>query len=108
MVHTTSSKTAVFADRLNASGKPNWSKREKLYVTERIASEAAEDGSDLKLEACSKKWWPKWTDDLDKDKQMFCVSLVLEDNYNDAEDANDEDVLKYRKKAKRVSKAMRK
>ena len=39
---------------------------------------------------------------------MFCMALALEDNYSDMEDADNIDVGEYRKKAKRVSKAMKK
>ena len=50
-------KSTEFFDRLNTSRKPNWNKKEKLYVARHIAqvSEAIENASDSKVDFCSKK-----------------------------------------------------
>ena len=64
-------------------------KKEKLYVAQHIAqkvSEATVDGSNSEVGVHSKKRQPKWTNDLDKGKQMFCMAFAMEDNYSDVED----------------------
>ena len=45
---------------------------------------------------------------LSNDEQMFCMALVMEDNYSDVQDANNKEIHDYKKKAKRTTKAMKK
>ena len=64
-------KTVAFADRLNKSGQPNFTKKEKLYVAQHIAqkvSEATADGSDCEVEDQKKRRKPKWTKGLSNDE----------------------------------------
>ena len=65
------------------------------------------DGSYSEDEACRKKQRPKWTNDLDKDKQMLCMALAMEDNYSDVEKANIKTLRDYEKKGGRTTKAMK-
>ena len=101
---------AAFGDRLNSSGKPNWTKKEQMYVAQHIAqkvSEATAGGSNSEVEVHSNKRKPKWTKGLSTGTQMFCTALAQEDNYSDVEDANDDEIRDYRKQARRTAQQLK-
>ena len=103
-------KTATFADRLNKSGQPNWTKKEKLYIAQHIAqkvSEATADGSDSEVEDQKKGRKPRWTRGLSNGEKIFCMALAMEDNYNNVEDAYNKEIHNYKRKARRTTKAMK-
>ena len=101
----------AFADRLDKSGKPNWSKKEKLYITQHIAqkvSEATADGSDSEEEEDRrKKRKSKWSKGLDSGEKMFCMALAQEDGYSDVDEADDDEIRDYKKKARRTAKQLK-
>ena len=81
---------AAFSGRLDKSGKPNWSKKEKLYIAQHVAqkvSEATADGSDSEEDKdWRKKQKPKWSKGLDSDEKMSCMALAQGDGYSDVEE----------------------
>ena len=102
---------AAFADRLNKSGKPNWNAKEKLYIAKHVAqkvSEVTADGSDSEEdEDRRKKRKSKWSKGLDSGKKMFCMTLAQEDGYSNVDEADDDKIHNYKKKARRTAKQLK-
>ena len=83
------------SDRLNSCGKSNWTRKEKLYVTQHIAqkvSEVTADKFDNEEEDQKKRRKPKWSKGLSNGEQMFCMALTMEAKYSDVEDTDDEEL----------------
>lgn len=60
-------------------------------------SETAADNSDAKEKVCTRNQQLKWTKEIDKGKQIFCMAFALQDDYSDIEYADDNELREYRK-----------